>query len=152
MTVSSSRRLERTPTEGKIAGVCAGIAVYLDTDVALVRALWVLLSLVPGALIGGLLAYIAAWLLMPVSLAPAVPVAKRRVVRLQTDRKIAGVCAGLARYFELDVTVVRLLWVVLSIYPGAIILGVIAYAIAWFIIPPETHLPMTPAAPAAQPL
>ncbi len=149
MTASSSRRLERVPAEGKIAGVCAGIATYLNTDAALVRVLWILLSLVPGALIGGLIAYIAAWLLMPVSLAPAVSSLSRRVVRSQIDRKIAGVCAGLARYFDLDVTAVRLIWVVLSIYPGAIILGVIAYAIAWFIIPAEPHLPM---APAAQPL
>ena len=149
MTSPSTRRLERIPTQGKIAGVCAGIAVYLNTDVSLVRALWILLSLVPGALIGGLLAYIAAWLLMPVSLAPAVEPLSRRVVRPQGDRKIAGVCSGLARYFDLDVTAVRLIWVVLSIYPGAIILGVIAYAIAWFIIPAEPHLPMQP---ATQPL
>src|SRR5215203_1631941 len=107
---SSSPRLERIPEDGKIAGVCAGIAVYLNTDVALVRSVWVLLSLVPGALIGGLLAYIAAWLLMPVSLAPAVPAVKQRVMRPQSDRKIAGVCAGLARYFGSDVTVVRLMW------------------------------------------
>ena len=149
MTASFSPRLERTPAQGKIAGVCAGIAVYLNTDVALVRALWILLSLVPGALIGGLLAYIAAWLLMPVSLAPTAPPLSRRVVRSRTDRKVAGVCAGLARYFDLDVTAVRLIWVVLSIYPGAIILGVIAYAIAWFVIPAEPHLPMEP---VAQPL
>ena len=142
MTSSSGRRLERLPAQGKIAGVCAGIAAYLETDVALVRAVWILLSLVPGALIGGILAYAAAWLLMPVSLAPALPVPDRRVVRPQGDRKIAGVCAGLARYFDVDVTVVRLIWVVLSIYPGAIILGVIAYAIAWFVIPSEPHLPL----------
>ena len=144
MTAPSTRRLERIPAQGKVAGVCAGIAVYLNTDVSLVRALWILLSLVPGALIGGLLAYIAAWLLMPVSLAPAVEPLSRRVVRPHTDRKIAGVCSGLARYFDLDVTAVRLIWVVLSIYPGAIILGVIAYAIAWFIIPAEPLLPMQP--------
>jgi len=142
MTSSSGRRLERLPAQGKIAGVCAGIAAYLETDVALVRAVWILLSLVPGALIGGFLAYAAAWLLMPVSLVPAVPSPNRRVVRPQGDRKIAGVCAGLARYFDVDVTVVRLIWVVLSIYPGAIILGVVAYAIAWFVIPSEPHLPL----------
>src|SRR5689334_15432936 len=145
MTAPTTRRLERIPAQGKIAGVCAGIADYLNTDVSLVRAVWVLLSLVPGALIGGLLAYIAAWLLMPVSLAPATPPLTRRVTRPVADRKIAGVCAGLAKYFDLDVTAVRLIWVVLSIYPGAIILGVIAYGIAWFIIPAEPHLPLEPA-------
>ena len=146
MTSATNRRLERAPAQGKIAGVCAGVANYLETDVALVRAIWVLLSLVPGALIGGLLAYGAAWMLMPISLAPAPAQMTRRVVRPQFDRKIAGVCAGLARYFDVDVTLVRLIWVVLSIYPGAIILGVIAYAIAWFVIPTEPQLPMEPAA------
>ena len=52
------RQLERIPDQGKVAGVCAGIAAYLESDVALVRAAWVLLSLVPGALVGGLLAYV----------------------------------------------------------------------------------------------
>ena len=149
MTSSTNRRLERVPAQGKIAGVCAGIANYLETDVALVRAIWVLLSLVPGALIGGVLAYAAAWVLMPVSTAPAPARMTKRVMRPQFDRKLAGVCAGLASYFDVDVTLVRLIWVVLSIYPGAIILGVLAYGIAWFVIPTEPHLPMEP---AAQPL
>jgi phage shock protein PspC (stress-responsive transcriptional regulator) len=144
-----SKQLERIPTQGKLAGVCAGIAAYFETDVALVRVLWILLSLVPGALIGGAVAYGAAWLLMPIGLGTPETLPRKRVTRPQGDRKIAGVCAGLARYFELDVTAVRLLWVVLSIYPGAIILGVIAYAIAWFVIPTE---PFAPLEQAAQPL
>jgi phage shock protein PspC (stress-responsive transcriptional regulator) len=145
----SPKRLERIPAQGKIAGVCAGIANYLETDVALVRAIWVLLSLVPGALIGGALAYAAAWVLLPISTAPLPASVTKRVVRPQFDRKIAGVCAGLAKYFNADVTLVRLIWVVLSIYPGAIILGVIAYAIAWLVIPSE---PLVPMEPASQPL
>ena len=59
------RRLTRSRTEGKIAGVCAGIANYFDVDVVLVRAAWVVFSIVPGAVIGGVLAYIAAWLVIP---------------------------------------------------------------------------------------
>jgi phage shock protein PspC (stress-responsive transcriptional regulator) len=137
------------PEQGKLAGVCAGIAAYAETDVTLVRALWVLLSLVPGALIGGVLAYAAAWLLMPASHLPVAVTTRKRLVRPQADRKIAGVCAGLAKYFAVDVTMVRLVWVVLSIYPGAIILGVIAYAIAWFIIPTE---PLIANNPVTQPL
>jgi phage shock protein PspC (stress-responsive transcriptional regulator) len=149
MTASSTKRLERLPLQGKIAGVCAGIAAYIGTDVTLVRAVVILLSVVPGALIGGVIAYAAAWLLMPVSLVALIPVPGPRVVRPRDDRKLAGVCAGLARYFEVDVTAVRLLWVVLSIYPGAIVLGAIAYIIAWFIIPSE---PLAPMQPAPQPL
>ena len=145
----SNGQLERIPQHGKIAGVCAGVANYLQTDVALVRALWVLLTIVPGAIAGGVVAYAAAWILMPVALSPvAIPLA-RRVVRPQSDRKIAGVCSGLAKYFGVNVTVVRLLWVVLSIYPGAIILGAIAYGIAWFIIPAEPLIPMEPVVQAS---
>ena len=146
MTSASARRLERIPEHGKIAGVCAGLAAYFETDVTLVRAVWVVLSLVPGALIGGVLAYAAAWMLMPVSLFPVAVATPKRLVRPQVDRTIAGVCAGMAKYFSVDVTAVRLIWVVLSIYPGAIILGVLAYAIAWFIIPSEPLIPIEPAA------
>jgi phage shock protein C len=132
-----NRHFERHPEQGKVAGVCAGIAVYLDTDIALVRTAWILLSLVPGVLIGGVLAYAAAWVLMPVAAVPAPVTAGPRVTRPHIDRKIAGVCAGLARYFAVDPTLVRVIWVVLSIYPGFILLGGLAYVVAWFVIPSE---------------
>ena len=48
-----TRRLLRPRSDRTIAGVCAGIANYLDVDVVLIRALWVVLSIVPGAIIGG---------------------------------------------------------------------------------------------------
>ena len=57
----------RLPDEGKIAGVCAGLAAYFDVDVTVVRLVWVILSIVPGVFIGGLVAYIAAWILTPVA-------------------------------------------------------------------------------------
>ena len=128
--------LKRRPHEGRIAGVCAGMAEYFDTDVTLVRLAWVILALVPGAVLGGLIAYLAAWLIIPASAlpAPARPGA-RRVTRSATDRQIAGVCGGLAAYFGVDSTVMRLVWVILTIFPGAIVLGVVVYLIAWFIMP-----------------
>ena len=46
----------------KIAGVCAGLADYLDIDATLVRGLWVLFTLLGGS---GILAYLILWLLMP---------------------------------------------------------------------------------------
>ena len=62
--MSSPKRLYRNSSAGRIAGVCAGIADYLDTDVTLVRLGWVVLSIFPGCFIGGLVAYIAAWAVM----------------------------------------------------------------------------------------
>ena len=72
----------------------------------------------------------------------AVPVADGRVLRRSTtDRQIAGVCGGMAEYFGVDSTAVRLLWVILSIFVGAVIGGVIAYLLAWLIIPRATDAP-----------
>src|SRR5258708_34058051 len=48
-------------------------------------------------------------------------------------KKIAGVCAGFARYFDVDVVLVRILWLVLIFWP--IPIGLVAYAIAWTVMP-----------------
>jgi phage shock protein PspC (stress-responsive transcriptional regulator) len=141
------RRLTRSKTEGKIAGVCAGIADYLEVDGVLIRAAWVVLSIVPGAVIGGLIAYLAAWLVMPEATDPATVSPARRLTRSATDKKIAGICGGLAEYFGVDATAVRLLWCVLSILGGAIVGGVIAYLLAWFIIPQAPAVVLPTAAP-----
>lgn len=142
---SPPRRLTRLPADGKVGGVCAGIAAYLDSDVTVVRLAWVILSIVPGAIIGGLLAYAAAWLILPSGSAEAPPVyTGRRLARSTADRKIGGVCGGLAEYFGLDSTLVRLAAVILAIYPGAIICGVLAYIIGWLVIPPAPAATLEP--------
>ena len=150
----SVRRLTRSRQHGRIAGVCAGLADYFEVDVVLVRAAWVVLSIVPGAIIGGVLAYLAAWLVIPDATDPALVPRERRLTRSATDKKIAGICGGLAEYFGVDPTAIRLIWCVLSILCGAVVGGVIAYLVAWFIIP---RVPAPPAmmvstgAPASTP-
>lgn len=137
-----ARRLTRHPSEGKLAGVCAGIAAYFELDVTVVRLAWVILSIVPGMILGGVLAYVAAWLLMP---EPAVAGAasargpQKRLRRAATDKKIAGVCGGVAEFFEVDSTAVRLLWAILTVLPGAIVCGLLAYVLAWLVMPPPAH-------------
>lgn len=49
---------------------------------------------------------------------------------------IAGVCGGIANYFDADPTIVRLIWAVATIFTGG--LGILAYLIAWIIIPEKT--------------
>ncbi|HUR36071.1 MAG TPA: PspC domain-containing protein [Vicinamibacterales bacterium] len=129
-----ARRLVRIPSEQRIAGVCAGLADYFDVDVSLVRALWLALSIVPGAIVGGVLAYALAWAVMPEGRSSRATIG-RRLVRSTTNRKVAGVCGGLAEYFGVDATVVRVAWIVLSVLPGAVVGGMLAYLAAWFIIP-----------------
>jgi phage shock protein C len=143
------RKLFRRSTEGRVAGVCAGIADYLDVDVTIVRLAWIVLSIFPGGFIGGLIAYIASIFVMedaPGQARDARP--RRRLTRSATDRKIAGVCGGIADLLDVDPTVVRLVWVVLTIIPGAIICGVIVYLVAWFIVPDARQDRLT-AAPSA---
>jgi phage shock protein C len=140
-----ARRFVRIPDEGKIAGVCAGLATYFDTDVTIVRLVWVILSIVPGVFIGGLVAYIAAWILAPVAAPQGHPALGRRLARSETDKQIAGVCGGLAEFFGLDSTIVRLAAVIIAIYPGAVIGGVVAYLIAWFIMPARAGASLQPA-------
>lgn len=142
------RRLTRSRTDGQIAGVCAGLAEYFEIDVVIVRAAWVVLSIVPGAIIGGVLAYLAAWMVMPEATGASPAPAGRRLTRSNTDKKVAGVCGGIAEYFDVDATPIRLLWVMVSIFCFAIVGGVIAYLAAWLIIPRAPDMVASTPAPA----
>jgi phage shock protein C len=76
------------------------------------------------------------------------PVAARhRLVRVRANRKIAGVCAGFAEYFDLDITLVRLVWLIVAIL--TIVPGILAYFIAWIVMPEEPPLQAAPAASQA---
>jgi len=57
---------------------------------------------------------------------------KRRLYRSQTNKVIAGVCGGLGEYLNIDITVVRLVWILLTLLGGS---GIIVYILAYFIIP-----------------
>jgi phage shock protein C len=58
----------------------------------------------------------------------------RRLLRPKEGRMVAGVCAGLAAYFKVDVTLVRLVFGISAFIYG---LGALAYLIAWAIVPEE---------------
>ena len=60
---------------------------------------------------------------------------KKQLMRSGHDKKIAGVCAGIAHYFDMDPTIVRVIWGVLAFGYGA---GIVAYIILWIIAPVAT--------------
>lgn len=66
--------------------------------------------------------------------------APRRVYRLVHDKKIAGVCSGLAKYFDIDVTLVRLAVATGIVLSGG--LGLVAYIVAWIIMPVDRGVPV----------
>jgi phage shock protein C len=66
------------------------------------------------------------------------PEIKGRLTRPQSGKKIAGVCAGLARYLGMDVTLVRIVMVCLIFCPPCI--GGIFYLVCWIVVPKEPYL------------
>ena len=74
---------------------------------------------------------------------------RKKLMRSRSDRKIAGVCAGFAEYFDLDVTVVRVVWLIVALFGGG---GVLAYIIAWIVMPEEPeYVAAQPPATTPQP-
>ena len=56
----------------------------------------------------------------------------RQLTRSETDRRIAGVCGGIAEYFDIDPTIVRVIFVLAALLGGP---GVLAYIVLWIVLP-----------------
>lgn len=59
---------------------------------------------------------------------------KKKLYRSDSEKMIAGVCGGIGEYFDIDPTIVRLLWVIFSFMAGC---GILAYIICAIIIPKQ---------------
>lgn len=68
------------------------------------------------------------------------PSGTKVLVRKREGRMVAGVCAGLADYFGVDVTMIRVIVVALAFFTGGA--GILAYLVAWAIIPEEPKAPV----------
>jgi phage shock protein PspC (stress-responsive transcriptional regulator) len=64
------------------------------------------------------------------------PRPEAQLSRPMCEAKIAGVCAGFARYFGFDVTLIRILWAVLIVCPVPSF-GLVAYIVAWIVMPKD---------------
>lgn len=73
--------------------------------------------------------------------------AARRLLRSSVDRKIAGVCGGLAEYLEVDSTLIRLICILLVFFPVPLVPAVICYLVAWIVVP-EAPWPSTASVPS----
>jgi phage shock protein C len=56
----------------------------------------------------------------------------RKLYRSQNQRMVAGVCGGLAEYFNVDATLIRVLFLVLAVFGGT---GLVIYVVMWLIVP-----------------
>jgi phage shock protein C len=62
---------------------------------------------------------------------------KKQLYRSETDRMIAGVCGGFAEYFNIDSTIVRLIFLFFVLWGGG---GMLAYLICWIVIPTQSSV------------
>jgi Putative stress-responsive transcriptional regulator len=62
----------------------------------------------------------------------------KRLYRSFIDKKICGVCGGIGEYFDVDSTLIRLLWIIFTFIGGA---GLLAYIICAIVIPQQPQLP-----------
>ena len=63
---------------------------------------------------------------------------KKRLYRTKTDRKLAGVCGGVAEYFNIDPTIVRVVWALLAFFYGT---SILLYVIMAFVVPEKPDAP-----------
>ncbi|WP_242920482.1 PspC domain-containing protein [Pontibacter liquoris] len=134
------KKLYRDINHKVLGGVCSGIANYLNVDMVWIRLAFALLVLgIPfthGASGFGFVLYIILWIAMPASAAlPDTTV--KKLFRDPEDKKLAGVASGIAKYFGVDVAVIRILFLAL-IFAGGF--GLLAYIVLWIAVPQAVTL------------
>lgn len=133
---TASKKLFRDLNRKVISGVSSGIAHYFGIDPMWVRLLFLLLFFnffLPGLSGVTLIAYIILWIVVPGNKALEDDKKIKKMFRNPDERVLGGVASGVAAYFAVDVTVIRLLFV-LSIFLGGT--GFFVYIILWIITPP----------------
>ncbi len=126
---SQPRRLYRDQKRKILGGVCAGLGYYFNVDPVWIRLLFVLLTFAWGVI---LVAYIIMWIAIPGSYDLEESEVSKKLFRDPEKKVVGGVAAGLAAYFNTDVVLFRLLFVVFTIFGG---LGLIAYIVLWIAVP-----------------
>jgi len=125
-----SKTLLRDKQRKIFGGVCAGLAHYFNIDPVWPRVIFALLILGTKGIF--LLAYFILWFAMPASAELAENTAIKKMYRDPEGKVLGGVARGLSKYFAIDVTVVRLIFVVLAF---AWLAGVVLYIILWIALP-----------------
>ena len=132
------KQLYRDTQRKVLGGVAAGVAHYFRTDPLWVRILLLLLLFTDAFITFGalssitLISYVVLWIVLPGREDLSTDEKVKKLFRNPDDQVVGGVCSGVAAYFGLDATLIRLLFVA-SIFFGGV--GVIAYIVLWIITP-----------------
>lgn len=117
----------------KFLGVCAGVADYLNVDPTLIRIAVVCLSLIT-AVIPAIIVYVVLSLVFPQQPEGYTNVNTSKKLMKSQNKKLAGVCGGLAEYFGIDPTIVRLIFALCVLFIGY---GVMTYIVCLIMMPSE---------------
>lgn len=130
-----TRKLYRDANRKILGGVSSGIANYFRIDPLWIRLILVLLTV--GSYGGLIIAYILLWIFLPESHELKEDQKIKKMYRNPQDKVIAGVSSGIAAYFGVDVTLIRLLFVIFTFIGGS---GLLAYIILWIVTPEARSL------------
>ena len=120
----------------KLSGVCDGIGKGLNIDPTFIRIIFVSLALMT-AVVPVLIAYIVCALVLtqPPEGYLEVENSYKKITKGK-EKKISGVCDGIAKYFGIDAMIVRLIFVALTLWIGG---GIMAYIVCMIMIPDEAQ-------------
>lgn len=123
------KKLCRIHKEHKLAGVCSGLGEYFLVDPVFFRVVFLILIIGFGI---GFLIYGIMWVMVPLNKDAELSVEVKRLYRVEDNKKLAGVCAGLGEYFDIDPVIFRIIFLVSAFIGG---IGVVAYIILYVIVP-----------------
>ncbi|HEU64924.1 MAG: hypothetical protein KR126chlam4_00307 [Candidatus Anoxychlamydiales bacterium] len=127
------RKLYRSRSNKKVAGVLGGLGNYFKIDPTIIRLLFLVIFFIT-AIFPLLIAYIIAAIVIPIEPASHAHKKYKRLYRSRKNKFIAGVLAGIAEFFKIDPTIVRLLFIVIMIITGFAPM-IFVYIVAWIIVP-----------------
>ena len=127
------RKLYRSRSNKKVAGVLGGLGNYFNIDPTIIRLLFLVVFFIT-AIFPLFIAYIIAATVVPLEPVSRTHKKYKRLYRSRKNKFIAGVLAGIATYFKIDPTIVRLLFIVIMIITGFAPM-IFAYIVAWIIMP-----------------
>ena len=132
------KKLYKCRWDKKIGGVCGGLGQYFKIDPTIIRLLFIFLGILTGV-IPFILLYLLLLAILPEGPPTYVEIPGRKLYRSKKDKKIAGVCGGLGKYFGIDPTIIRAGFLIVTFTTFIIPLS-ISYIIAALVIPEEPTL------------
>ena len=128
------KQLMRDEKRKILGGVCSGMANYFNVDPVWIRLLFALTAFAYGVTI---LVYIVMWIVVPGSTELDEPETNKKMFRDPEHKVIGGVSGGVAAYFGIDLVMVRLLFIIFTIFFG---IGFIIYIVLWIALPEAKSL------------